>query len=276
MCFPTLNMGVGGSNFSLHGNETSGVIKMSLVSRKCFYVWFRWAFNVKKCGEYWICKTEGILVLTIMALRGKRKEEGKKLTEHKWRPRVKNTRLPERRSRDSASISQSGDAGDCQQWWSAKFRCGCHSYVDTCGSLDVSRNLYTGSHHKKCVNRPKHHIVAAMSKEKIQSWGWGVGINPCRKTAKSLRRAGILYIIRERQTVIRKKWAEHNCIFDRKTSTICFGLRMESWESLSEPGHIPSSPLLLYKRMSIIISSTVGSCVASIRTLEKGIENTDE
>lgn len=36
-----------------------------------------------------------------------------------------NSRLPERQSRDSASSSQSGDAGDCQQWWSAKVRRDC-------------------------------------------------------------------------------------------------------------------------------------------------------
>ena len=53
------------------------------------------------------------------------------------------SRLPERRSRDSASSSQSGDAGDCQQWWSAKVRRDCRFYVDTCDSLDVSRNLNT-------------------------------------------------------------------------------------------------------------------------------------
>jgi hypothetical protein len=39
---------------------------------------------------------------------------------------------------------------------------------------------------------------------------------------------------------------------------------------------MPSPPLLLYKRMSIIISSTTGCCVAAIRTPVKGIENADE
>lgn len=52
-----------------------------------------------------------MLVLNIMELRGKNPKNREKVTEHKWRPRVKEEES-QRHTAETAASSQAGDAGE--------------------------------------------------------------------------------------------------------------------------------------------------------------------